>query len=643
MLAASAACLVLLAAPAAGMFAASAAAAAAEEARAATVGWGPIAAPALPGDLSRSLQGLLAASLESTGTIRAVPDPAAADLSLVIEVKGRGPWSLRAQGVVRAAPGGKPRKVSARKVTFADRAGLATAVDALAADLCARWLGEGGTGPAPLSAALSASDEAVDSYLAALEALHGTDVPAARSGLDDALARDPGFALAAVESAYLSIAEGNHAAALAALRAAGRVRGPGSPLAAKAWGGMSTLLDVEYVMSGRGLVLVPGGPTKWDAVLAGLAGLARAEGSGFAGALRRAAEFDPGDPRTQHFLGIALMKDGEFSQAAEAFGRAVDAWPSSAGSRVLKAESHARARQTDAARETLEAMKAWMADNGMKPAGDASNPSLMLGSVELLEGHYDAALDLFETALEAQLAEVAPMAATATLYRTVAQMRRDVIVSPDPLERDRQMEKARAALARYEEALSPEQRRERANELLMLRGLIDARAGDTVEAWKIVERMTGEEGEDEPVFEKEWLAGSIMLKEGDISGAVEKFAKVSALQGHVEDWIVLGQLQIQTRQYDEAAASLANAGQWLQTWRAPWPPALDAGDLVLTDPYRAAMVPTYYYHRARLAYLTGDPETSRRHFNMMLGYYKQADSRVHGMVSEAWGRGATPE
>ena len=608
-----------------------------------TIGWGDIAALSLPEPLETSLDGLLTAALQSTASVSVVQDPAGADLGLVIEVKGRGPWQIRTQGTVKAAEGGKPRKLSTRKVSFADRAGLSAAVDALAADLHARWLGESPRAPVPLAAALSPSDEAVDSFLLALDTLASGDVPGARAGLEKALALDPGFALAAAESAYLSIAEGDQEASLTALRGVDRVRQPASPLAAKAWGGLRTVLDAEYLMAGHGTT-VGRGTTKWDAVLAGLGSLMREEPAGVVEAWTLAVERDPKDPRSLQFLGIARMAIGEFGPAADAFGQAIALWPGSMTSRVLKAECHARIRQTAAARETLEAMKSWMAGAGVKLRSDATNPDLMLGSVELLEGHYDAALQVFETSLEALAAEGAEIEATATLLKTVAQMRRDVVPSGDPLERDRQMEKASMALSRYEEALSAEERSARRNEILMLRGLVSTRSGDTVEAWKTVEQMT-----DAPVpdggegFEKAWLSGSIMLKEGDLAGAVSEFAKAASLENRVEDWIVLGQLQTQSRLLDDAAASLAKAEEGLLTYRMPWLANLEESELLLTDPYRAAMVPTYHYHRARLAYLTGDPNLSRHHFNMMLGYYKQADRRVSGMVKEALGRGASPE
>lgn len=611
-----------------------------------TVSWGTIAATSLPEPLGKSLEGLLAASFESTAVVRVVADPAAADLALVITVKGKGPWQISAKGTAKSTEGSKPRKISARKVSFVDRGSLTQAVDTFVAELHSRWMAQAGATPSPLAVALSPSDEAVDSYLKALGALRSGDVPSARAGLDAALGRDPGFALAAAESAYLSIAEGKQPAALDALRSAGRARTAGSPLAVKAWGGLSALLDVEFLMSGRGTgVVTGGGATKWDAVLSGLSSIVREDTlAGATAAWARAVESDPSDPRALHFQGVALMAIGEFKQAADSFEKAIELWPASLGSRVLKAECHARIRQTDQARETLEAMKSWMAGAGMKPAGDTTNPDLMLGSVELLEGHYDAALGVFEKSLEALIAQGADTGTTGTLYRTIAQMRRDVLASADPLERDRQMEKARAALEHYENALTQEERSARSNEILMLRGLISARAGDTVEAWKTVEQMT-----DDPVlsgapgFTREWLAGSIMLKEGDVSGAVGRFEKVASMEDRVEDWIVLGQLQIQTKEYDKAAASLQRAEKGLLTFRMPWPPTLEESELLLTDPYRAAMTPTYHYHRAHLAYLTGDAVLSRSHFNKMLGYYKQADRRVHGMVQEAWGRGAHPE
>lgn len=611
-----------------------------------TVGWGTIAANSVPEPLRKSLDALLAASFESTATIRVVRDPAAADLALAFQVKGKGPWQISAQGTAKAVEGSKPRKISARRVSFADRGSLAPAVDTLVSELYAHWMADATVAPAPLAAALSPSAEAVDSYLKALDALRSGDVPSARAALDAALGRDPGFALAAAESAYLSIAEGNQPDAPAVLRAVGRSRVPTSPLATKAWAGISAQLDVEFLMSGRGSGVTAGsGTTKWDAVLSGLSSLMREETiTGAAVAWARAVESDPSDPRSLHFQGIALMAIGDFKQATDSFAKAIAMWPSSLGSRVLKAECHARIRQTAQAKETLEAMKSWMSGAGMMPAGDTTNPDLMLGSVELLEGHYEAALGVFETALEALIAQGADIAATGTLYRTVAQMKRDVLPSADPLERDRQMENARAALARYEEALPQEERRARSNEILMLRGLVSARAGDTVEAWRTFEQMTDEPVMDgAPGFTKEWLAGSIMLKEGDVPGAVGKFEHIASMEGRMEDWIVLGQLQVQTREYENAVASLQRAEQGLVTYRMSWPPALEGSDLLLTDPYRAAMTPTYHYHRAHLAYLMGDANLSRSHFNKMLGYYKQADRRVHGMVLEATGRGARPE
>jgi len=610
-------------------------------------------------DLAAVLPGLVTAALESGGVYRVIPpDETGAEAPatpvawrLEITVSGKGPWRLAARAT-RVGEGGAGGRVRTKKHPFASRADLVSAIDAVASALEAGMTAadpapEAAGGTVPLHQALSASDEAVDAYLEALTAFRSEDVPRGIGLLDEALSRDPGFTLAEAERVWARSCVDASFPAPRLQPAEG-----GSPAARETTHSLITgvRLALDDLAAGDparamqpGEVLRRRSPqAKWGRVIRGLSLAALGRLSESVEDWEAVVAADPGDPRGVMWLAAARMANGEYTQAADGFAQARRAWPDPLRLYTLEAESRARARDTDGARKVIVAMKALMTDRGLLSTADDLDPDLMLGSVELLEGHYAAALRIFKEALDKLEADGVPASATDTLHQTVIELQRDSVLSSDPLRRQREFDDTRAALDRWEKSLPAAERAEHPTRFLRLQGMIEVKEGNTVAAWKTIaaiRSMSESEGYSE--FDEAYLTGATMLKEGDERGCVEAMERAAKARGRIVDLIDLGRMQLRARMMDEARATFDKAEEGLVRYTPAVGEARES--LVLTDPHLAAMVPVFYYARAALAYQTGLAKESRHYFNMLLKYYRTPDDRVKVMAQEALERGAKPE
>ncbi len=600
----------------------------------------------LDSGLVAALHGLLESALASGEGYRVTTQESQAAWRLTLAVSGKGPWRLTARSEPAAQARGAARITE--KVSFASRDEMTRAMDQLATSLVAGWRAASpqaacGGAPVPLESSLSPSSAAVDGYLLALDKLHSGDVDGAAHLLDDALATDPVFPLAAAERIYIDLTLGkptrdNWTAALTPT---------GGALASPLGGDIASVLDP--LLSGKAEAALKAAEgfraaapqLPWTRVLRAMA-LSR---------LRRhaealpdwtaAAQAQPDDPRTSMWLGLARMAMGDLKGSAEAFGRARAGWPDLLRAYTLQAEAQARLRDPAAARSILAEMRAYMDAHGIVPSSDDLNPALMLGSVELLEGNSTGGLKLFEE--EAGALEKAGVTGRPayTLLTTIVEMRRDLVVSTDPLIRARQLEETNKALDRYEAALTPEDRAS-PFELLRLKGLVGLKENKTVDAWKIIDEMKSHAaapGYSE--YYEAYLSAATLLKEGDIPGCAAQFERAAKSRDRIVDLMDAAETQAHLRRFEESRKTFDR----IENKLSRYDPATGSGasELVLAEPHLAALVPLFHYGRARLAFETGDAAESRKHFNRMLKYLQHPDESLVPMVEEAHDRGATPE
>ncbi|HKY33762.1 MAG TPA: hypothetical protein VJV23_14625, partial [Candidatus Polarisedimenticolia bacterium] len=539
---------------------------------------------------------------------------------------------------VPRAPRGATR-IGSRRVSFDGLDELPDAVDELAADLDAQWRAAGVVPPqtAPplrVAAALSSSRQAVAGYLQALEALRAGDAPGARRGLDAALNEDRAFALAALQKAFLDLTEGTVPAPCSATRA---------PLLDRACEGIRRLAEgdaARALQSGERLAQEQP-HAAWGAIVRGLALVRLGRRAEALPDWRRAAALDLLDPRPQLWLGRSLMATGDFAGAAAALAAARRGIPSLLRAHVLHAEALARQRDTAGAAAVLNDLRARMEAAGSIPPSDSLNPYLMLGAVQLMEGKFQGALAAFEDAVKRLAAAGAPIDATRTLYVTIAEMRRDLVVSRDPLLRERQLEEAEQALADLERALPPREREAAPWVAQRLKGLIWLRRNMPVEAWKVVEDLRSHAGKPGYTgYEDAYLSAAIMLKEGDAEGALAQFQRVVQARGKMVDVMDLAQVQFRMNLREPARANLAEFEERLSRYD---PGPEEEGEMVLTNPHLSLLVPIYHFTRGQFSYTVGDAADSRRHYGRMLSYFREPDEQFMAFVKEATGRGAQPE
>ena len=633
--------------------------AAGQDARPRTIALRPIEGSGPGPELVALLPGLVEASLESGEGYEVGPITPATGWVLGLKVSGRGPWALSARASAEVGVVGHDR-ISIKKIPFADREGLVLAVDTLAAQLHAAWKTESTSGrqgagePVPLARALSSSPKAVDAYLRAIAALRSTDATEAAGLLDQALAVDPSFVMAAAQRARLELASGDFDRARDIAERAHPKTGTQHPaLAADVIEAVRLVArdDAAGALS-KADAMITGAPhLVWGRVLRALAlGLA-GRGKEAVNEWNLVVAAEPDDVAHRVWLGRALMATGDFKAAAEALGRARVAWPSNLILYTLQAESYARIREIEAARGVVIAMKDYMLRHDLTASGDALNPFLMLGSVELLEGRFTAGLASFEEALDIKSKSGGMFGPSATLHETIVEMRRDLVTSYDELTRRRQLDDIQKALQKFKDSLPPEESMRRETEFLRLEGLITLKRGDTVGAWKTVEEIRTRAGQPGyTAYDEAYLSAATTMKEDDPPGALSHFERAAQARGIFVDLMDLGQAQLGQLKYEDARANLEAIEKGLSIYAPSWRSRAATiaavekhDDLILADPHLAAMMPIYQYLRARLAFETGKGDESRRYFNRMLKYLRNPDEQFMSIVKEALGRGAKPE
>jgi tetratricopeptide (TPR) repeat protein len=286
-------------------------------------------------------------------------------------------------------------------------------------------------------------------------------------------------------------------------------------------------------------------------------------------------------------------------------------------------------------------MKRQMESRQAVPTTGPEVPDLLLGSLQLMEGRFNKALEIFQPALEALIKAGAPPAALRTLQETIVEMKRDLVMSRDALTRDRQLEDADAALERLESSVPAAERNDRPGPLLRLRGLLQVKRNQTADAWRTVERIRAHaERPGYTEYEDAYLSGAIMLKEGDYDGAVAQFQRAAQARGRMVDIVSLAQLQTRMKRYDDARANFEIVEQRLARYE---PHGDGRGELIVADPHLALLVPIYHFTRGQQGFLTGDAADSRRHYGRMLRYFQSPEEQFEPMVREAQDRGASPE
>ncbi len=574
------------------------------------------------------------AAFELSEGYQVVTDEETADWDLKLSVSGKGPWKLHASAL---PVGDNEGKRLSREVSFAGREEVPRAAGALVAGLHEAWLGAGETlAVPPFADVLSSSTAAVEAYLAAQDSLRKGRIDEARSSLEVALQSDTGFALALAERWYFALTEGDR------IEEDRREAAGGSPqdlivagLASLARGEGKTALEIAEGLRDAHPDLL------WGRVIRGLSlsGMGRSDES--LGDWIAVTSLRPRDPRAQMWLGRALFATGDMDGAAGAFRAARQVWPALLLAYTLEAEAQVRIRETAAARSILNEMRSYMQSHGIAAASNELHAGLMLGSVDLLEGHFNRALSMFEQEAEAMAEAGVFNQAARMLHRTIMEMRRDLAVSTDPVARARQIEDAREALEAYRSLLPAGEREDHPYEILRYEGLLSLKLGNTIEAWRYIEELkshAGHPGYSE--YYEAYLTAATLVIEGDIEGCLEHFKRAAEASGRVADLMDVAWRQQQLELFPETRITLEEMERRLASYDAS---EEEHSDLILPEPHLAALVPLYHHFRAQFAYFRGEVGESRRHFNYMLKYLQEPDERLMPMVRDAVQRGARPE
>lgn len=606
-------------------------------------------APSLAPPLERALPVLMEAALEGSEAMEVIPEPpeghrgapaAGAGWVLRLSVSGKGPWKMAA----KVSPTGEdPRtagapRINGTRLSFSDLGQLITAVDTMAADLQNRWREAGVLtpqgAPAPLARSLSASPRAIERYVEAMHALRSASgIAEADRLLDEALKEDPRFGLASAQKAWLDRSRGARITPCASAE-------EGSVMTQRICHGLSLLASGEpaRALQAAERIRQEAPQMAWGRVMAGMSlapdGRSREALQGW----RQVAAQEPEDPRARLWLGMAAMAAGQFEEAAGALASVRAAWPDLWMAYTLEAECHARLGRTQQATEVAVEMKKQMESRHVVPSSSAECPSLMIGSLQLMEGRFNKSLETFQAALDSLIQAGAPPEALRTLHETIVEMKRDLVTARDPITRDRELQDADAALERLETTLPASERDDRPWPLLRLRGLLQVKRGQTSDAWRTVERIRAHaERPGYTAYEEAYLSGVIMMKEGDYEGAVAQFQRAAQARGRLVDIMDLAQLQSRMKRYDDARANFEIIQDRLSRYE---PNGEGKGELMVADPHLALLVPIYHFTWAQQGYSTGDATESRRQYGLMLRYFRAPELQFEPMVREALDRGA---
>ena len=608
----------------------------------------PLKAGGLDPAVAEILPGLLAAALESGGVREQTLVKSAAGCRIGLEVSGKRPWRLSASA--ERTTGTRAGPSFWERATFTDREALTSVIDEIAIRLdgfCAEAGRErGATGRTlPLKQAYSPATAAMDAYVRARQAIRSGQASQAWDQLDKALAADPAFQIARAERLFTNLTS-EQTPGSGGLPAEPAARGAtGAPtLGARAAGVLANLLTAGAAESLREAESLRHDQPEatWGRIARAITLSRLGRHSDAIEEWAAAGAAWPWDPRIQMWLGLARMATGDLDAAAIALGRAREGWPELLRAYALQAETQARRRETQEAREILTQMKSVMEAKGIRPTEDDLNPDLMLGSVELLEGHFLTALRQFEKELAALTQAGISGRPTYTLLATLVEMRRDLVTGSDPVARKLQLDKVHDDLERYKSALAPEDAEDHRWEIMRLTGLLDLRGGSTADAWKMIAEMKAETGTPSySEYHEAYLTAATLLKEGDLEGCAAQFQRAAKARGKIVDLLDVAQTQYSLSHNDAARDAYVMIEQRLARFDPS--PGSDLVEMILTDPHLAALVPMYHYGRAQLSFDMGNVEDSRRHFSYMLKYLKDPDESLQPLVREARDRGATPE
>ncbi len=598
----------------------------------------PLEQARLPADLAAALPDLMEAALESDLRWEMI-QAGSAPTSLTLDVSGSGPWKLSARTEKRSPPGRSAKASSG--IEFSGMADLMQAVAELAGALDARLRDAQPGAITPLTRSLSDSTQAVSHYASGRQAIRSGKVPDGVALLERALEEDPAFTMAAAEIVLTTWVAGDKEAVRAAAQRLAAPRDGDSRMGAAVRIALSGLgrADAASIAAPARAMAEANPDLLWGRVLLAISQSLSGARSEALASWSAAATGDPADPRLMMGAGLAAMAAGELGRASEGFAAVRSMWPECLRAWTLQAEAQARQRDVPAARATVVAMKSWMAERGVTPTSDETHPDLMLGSLDLMEGHFRNGLKHLETLLAGLNQGEASSVPTATPLRAIVEMRRDLITSSDPVKRAVQVEDARRVVESFRTSLGPgAQQAPFLTELLRLEGLLQVKEGETVEAWKTVERIKTAQTEAMPtMYDAAYLSAMIMIKEGDAISALPMFQVAASQRGRLEDQMDLGRTQLRARRFPEARKTLDAIEARITSWDG-----LDASGLILPQPVVAMMIPIFYYTRASLAYDEGKTDESRRYFGMMLRYLREPDRELYVLAREARERGATP-
>ena len=607
----------------------------------------PLEAPRLPPDLAAALPYLMEAALEGDlgwevvlGSATPATSPAPGR-PLVLEVAGSGPWKLSAR--IGAGPQGGKSARAAATIEIKTLTDLMQAAQEVAGSLDRKLRGDDAVAaPSLLAQSLSASAAAIGLYAQGRQMVRAGRVEEGLALLGRALQEDPGFTLAAAEillTLYVAREPGKGRDAAVALATARP--GGDAPLGAALREGLAALVRAEAPAAlEAGRRLTEANPDLiWGRALTGMAQTLAKARPDAAASWVAAARLDPQDPRVELGSGLASLAAGDLVPAAAAFEAARKSWPRHLLAWTLQAEVQVRQRDVAAARATVSAMKSWMAEQGIAPQSDETYPDLMLGSLDLMEGHFREGMKYLETLLAGITQSGKTDVPTGTLRRTLVDMRRDLINSSDQITRAGQVADARRAIQVYTEWLGPRaQEPLHAGELLRMEGLVRIKEGNTAKAWETVELIkTAQAGQGGSAYDAACLSAMIYVREGDAMAALPMFQLAVTERGRIEDWMDLARTQFRARRLKEARASLDIIEEKIKAWDGA-----DVSGLILPQPVVAMSLPVFYYTRASLAFDEGKSAESRRYFGMMLKYLREPDRELYLLAKEAIERGATP-
>lgn len=469
------------------------------------------------------------------------------------------------------------------------------------------------------------------------------DVPAAEAALKAAFGADPAFDRAKVDLAWIRLAQGRtkEAAEQAGTASKGKrlswaARALADVIRAAASGNPAALETVAARLDKES----PSAP--WGPLAAGLALNQKGEHYRAIAPLDSIRLHRPNDPAILHQAGMAALGQQDFDEAQEHLGRAAALWPAHDRIQMDLAESKVRAHDLEGARKTLEAWGQRYRAGDPPIWGGAYSyedppPIVRSQAVTLLTGSVTKAiesLDKQETLLEAASA---PVPLRLILLRTMYELQSELAFGEE-IPKHRWLNAARDSLNRLKDLTPPAEQKSRPWVLLRIEALLRVREGRVPEAKQIRERIAAASAL--PGFDPVALAevdAAIALKEADTEKVFEARKRSVEARGSIEDLYELGQAYGVVGKWKEAEELVGKIEDRLETWSAA-----RRTDAMLWSARSAVLVPFIYSLGGETGVWLGNPDASRKRFNIFLGYFKAPDDPFKPYAREAFDRGATP-